>query len=144
MLRPRRNQAKPSGFTGLSLMLKVEKSIILFDGYFVFQPTPFLLGLVLSIGTSGSTEVWDHYWCFVLPSPTSSLLCYHFGYQARDYSTMGTYKMLVGHSMQITDGDEVMMYAGPSPPKGWGECWELRISFSALTAVYLPFFMPFR
>ena len=31
---------------------------------------------------------------------------------------MGIYKMLVGHSIQITDGDEVMMYAGPSPPKG--------------------------
>jgi len=52
-------------------------------------------GLILSIGTSGSTE-------------------------ARDYSTMGIYKMLVGHSIQITDGDEVMMYAGPSPPKGSG------------------------
>ena len=118
MLRPRRNQAKPSGFTGLSLMLKVEKSIILLDGYFVFhsfQPTPFLLGLVLSIGTSGSTEVGDHYWSFILRSPTLSLL---LDYQARDYSTMGIYKMLVGHSIQITDGDEVMMYAGPSPPKG--------------------------
>ena len=83
-----------------------------------FQPTPFLLGLVLSIGTSGSTEVGDHYYCFILRSNTSSLLCYHFDYQARDYSTMGIYKMLVGHSIQITDGDEVMMYAGPSPPKG--------------------------
>ena len=78
---------------------------------------PFLVGLVLSIGTSGSTEVGDHY-CFILRSPTSSLLHYHFDYQARDYSTMGIYKMLVGHSIQITDGDEVMMYAGPSPPKG--------------------------
>ena len=83
-----------------------------------FQPTSFLLGLVLSIGTSGSTEVGDHYWCFILRSPTSSLLCHHFDYQARDYSTMGIYKMLVGHSIQITDGDEVMMYAGPSPLKG--------------------------
>ena len=42
-----------------------------------FQPTPFLLGLVLSIGTSGSTEVGDHYRCFILRSPTSSLLRYH-------------------------------------------------------------------
>ena len=42
-----------------------------------FQPTPFLLGLVLSIGTSGSTEVGDHYWSFILRSPTSSFLRYH-------------------------------------------------------------------
>ena len=43
-----------------------------------FQPTPFLLGLVLSIGTSGSTEVSDYHWSFILRCPTSSLLRYYF------------------------------------------------------------------
>ena len=84
-----------------------------------FQPTPFLLGLVLSIGTSGSTEVGRRSLLeFYFTKSHIIIVALSLDYQARDYSTMGIYKMLVGHSMQITDGDEVMMYASPSPPKG--------------------------